>query len=225
MPSFLPTARTAVRRLAKRGLYDRAGVFRILDEALICHVGFNDESGRPVVIPTGYGRSGDRLYLHGSAASRMLRGLSRGIPVCVTVTLLDGMVLARSAFHHSMNYRSVVVFGEALLVEDAEAKIEALRIISDHLVPGRWDEVRPPTAQELKATSVLSVDLVEVSAKVRTGGPVDDEEDMTMPIWAGVIPLRLTTGKLVADPNSLVAADPPAYATHYRRPDTAERND
>jgi len=184
---------------------------------MICHAGFNDESGRPVVIPTGYGRSGDRLYIHGSSASRMLRGLSRGIPVCVTVTILDGMVLARSAFHHSMNYRSVVVFGEAMPVEDAEAKTEALRVISDHLVPGRWNEVRPPTAQELKATIVLALDLTEVSAKVRTGGPIDDEEDMPLPVWAGVIPLAITPGKLIPDPNTRVAVDPPAYAVNYQR--------
>jgi nitroimidazol reductase NimA-like FMN-containing flavoprotein (pyridoxamine 5'-phosphate oxidase superfamily) len=218
MASFIPTARTNVRRLPKRGVYDRVEVFKILDEALICHVGFNDESGRPVVIPTGYGRTDDRLYLHGSAASRMLRDLSRGIPVCVTVTLLDGMVLARSAFHHSMNYRSVVIFGEAVLVEDANEKNEALRIISDHLVPGRWEEVRLPNAQELKGTSVLAVDLTEVSAKVRTGGPVDDEEDMTLPVWAGVIPLSLAAGELVADPNARATVVPPAYATNYRRP-------
>jgi hypothetical protein len=223
MASFIPTARTNVRRLPKRGVYDRAEVFKILDEALICHVGFNDESGRPVVIPTGYGRANDRLYLHGSAASRMLRGLSRGVPVCVTVTLLDGMVLARSAFHHSMNYRSVVIFGEAVLVEDVDEKNEALRIISDHLVPGRWEEVRLPNPQELKGTSVLAVDLTEVSAKVRAGGPVDDEEDMSLPVWAGVIPLHLAAGELVADPNSQVAVEPPSYATNYRRPDEFTR--
>jgi nitroimidazol reductase NimA-like FMN-containing flavoprotein (pyridoxamine 5'-phosphate oxidase superfamily) len=217
MDSFAPTARTEVRRLPKRGLYDRAEVFRILDEAMICHVGFNDESGRPVVIPTGYGRSDDRVYIHGSAASRMLRGLSRSLPVCVTVTILDGMVLARSAFHHSMNYRSVVIFGEARAIENAEAKNEALRVISDHLVPGRWNEVRLPTAQELKATSVMALDLAEVSAKVRSGGPIDDEEDMTLPVWAGVIPLALTAGQLIPDPNTRVAVDPPDYAVNYRR--------
>lgn len=217
MNSFAQTARTQVRRLPKRGLYDRTEVFKILDEAMICHVGFNDESARPVVIPTGYGRSGDRLYLHGSAASGMLRGLSRGIPVCVTVTILDGIVLARSAFHHSMNYRSVVIFGEAVAVDESDAKNEALRIISDHLVPGRWNEVRLPTAQELKATSVMVLDLAEVSAKVRSGGPVDDEEDMTLPVWAGVIPLALTPAAPVPDPNTRVAVDPPDYAVNYRR--------
>jgi nitroimidazol reductase NimA-like FMN-containing flavoprotein (pyridoxamine 5'-phosphate oxidase superfamily) len=223
MSSFTPTARTSVRRLPKRGVYDRAEVYKILDEAVICHVGFNDEAGRPVVIPTGYGRKDGRLYLHGSSASRMLRGVSTGIPVCVTVTLLDGMVLARSAFHHSMNYRSVVIFGEAAAVTGDEEKNEALRLISDHLVPGRWDEVRLPSAQELKATSVLFIDLNEVSAKVRTGGPADDEEDMQLPVWAGVIPLQLTPGKLVTDPNTQVHVDPPTYATNYRRPHVAGR--
>jgi nitroimidazol reductase NimA-like FMN-containing flavoprotein (pyridoxamine 5'-phosphate oxidase superfamily) len=218
MDPYIPTARTNVRRLPKRGVYDRAEVFKILDEALICHVGFNDETGRPVVIPTGYGRTDDRLFLHGSAASRMLRGLAGGIPVCVTVTLLDAMVLARSAFHHSMNYRSVVIFGEAILLEDPGQKNEALRIISDHLVPGRWDDVRPPTPQELKGTSVLTVDLEEVSAKVRTGGPLDDEEDYSLPVWAGIIPLKMTPGGVIPDPNALTPIDPPRYATEYRRP-------
>lgn len=217
MASFDPTPRTTVRRLPKRGVYDRDVVFKILDEALVCHVGFNDEAGRPVVIPTGYGREGERLYLHGSAASRMLRGLSRGIPVCVEVTILDGMVLARSAFHHSMNYRSVVIFGEAVAVEDPAEKNEALRIITDHLVPGRWADVRLPTAQELKGTSVLSLDLTEVSAKIRTGGPVDDEEDMDKPIWAGVVPLRLTADAPIADEKLRVDTGIPAYATNYTR--------
>jgi nitroimidazol reductase NimA-like FMN-containing flavoprotein (pyridoxamine 5'-phosphate oxidase superfamily) len=198
-------------------VYDRQAVFKILDEALICHVAFNDESGRPVVIPTGFGRADERLYLHGSAASRMLRGLAGGIPVCVEVTLLDGMVLARSAFHHSMNYRSVVVFGEAVPVEDPVEKNEALRAIMEHLVPGRWNDVRHPTAQELKGTSVLSLDLSEVSAKVRTGGPIDDEEDMSYPVWAGVVPIRLVADAPVVDVNTRVAMEPPNYATNYKR--------
>jgi nitroimidazol reductase NimA-like FMN-containing flavoprotein (pyridoxamine 5'-phosphate oxidase superfamily) len=221
--TFPPNARTTVRRLPKRGVYDRDQIFSILDEGLVCHVGFNDDAGRPVVIPTGYGRAGERLYIHGSAASRMLRGLSIGIPVCITVTLLDGMVLARSAFHHSMNYRSVVVFGEAHFVDDADEKNEALRVITEHLVPGRWAEVRWPNPRELKATSVLAIDLHEVSAKIRTGGPVDDAEDMTMPVWAGVIPLQLTTGKLVTDPNMHVEVAAPVYAADYRRIDAATR--
>lgn len=178
MASFTPTPRTTVRRKPTRGVYDRDVVFKILDEALICHVGFNDEEGRPVVIPTGYGRAANRLYLHGSAASRMLRGLAGGIPVCVEVTLIDGMVLARAAFHHSMNYRSVVVFGEAVAVEDPAEKNEALRIITEHLVPGRWADVRQPTAQELKGTSVLSLDLAEVSAK-----SAPEVQSTTMKTW------------------------------------------
>ena len=217
MGTFTPTPRTTVRRKPTRGVYDRDMVFKILDEGLICHVGFNDDEGCPVVIPTGYGREGERLYLHGSAASRMLRSLAGGIPVCVEVTLLDGMVLARSAFHHSMNYRSVVVFGEAVPVEDPAEKNEALRIITDHLVHGRWADVRPPTAQELKGTLVLSLDLAEVSAKIRTGGPIDDEEDMEYPVWAGVVPIRLVADAPILDEKQRVAMEPPSYATNYSR--------
>jgi nitroimidazol reductase NimA-like FMN-containing flavoprotein (pyridoxamine 5'-phosphate oxidase superfamily) len=214
MGSFTPTPRTTVRRLPKRGIFDRTEVFKILDEAFICHVGFCDESGRPVVIPTAFGRDGDRIYLHGSAASRMLRGLAGGLPVCVTVTLVDAFVLARSAFHHSINYRSVVMFGEAVLVEDPAEKNEALRLITDHLVPGRWDDVRQPTDKELKATSVLALDLEEVSAKVRTGGPVDDEEDMGLAVWAGLLPLRTSAGEPLPEPGKGAAPD---YVRNYRR--------
>jgi hypothetical protein len=203
-----------VRRLPKRGVFDRAEVFKILDEAFICHVGFCDESGRPVVIPTAFGRAGERIYLHGSAASRMLRGLAGGLPVCVTVTLVDALVLARSAFHHSIDYRSVVMFGEAVPVEDPAEKNEALRLITDHLVPGRWDDVRQPTDKELKATSVLALDLAEVSAKVRTGGPIDDEEDMELPVWAGLIPLRIVAGEPLPEPGK---GEAPAYVRNYRR--------
>jgi nitroimidazol reductase NimA-like FMN-containing flavoprotein (pyridoxamine 5'-phosphate oxidase superfamily) len=214
MGSFTPTPRTTVRRLPKRGVFDRTEVFKILDEAFICHVGFCDESGRPVVIPTAFGRDGDRIYLHGSAASRMLRGLAGGLPVCVTVTLVDALVLARSAFHHSIDYRSVVMFGEAVPVEDPAEKNEALRLITDHLVPGRWDDVRQPTDKELKATSVLALDLEEVSAKVRTGGPVDDAEDMELPVWAGLIPLRMMAGEPLPEPGKGAAPD---YVRNYRR--------
>jgi uncharacterized protein len=217
MGTFLPTARTTVRRKPTRGVYDREQVFKILDEALICHVGFNDEDGRPVVIPTGYGRAGERLYLHGSAASRMMRSLTGGIPVCVEVTLLDGMVLARSAFHHSMNYRSVMIFGTAKLVTEEAEKNEGLRVITEHLVPGRWNDVRLPTSQELKGTTVLSLDLEEVSAKVRTGGPIDDDEDMDYPVWAGVVPVRLVADAPVVDDKMRVAMQPPDYATNYKR--------
>ncbi len=189
MDQFIPTPRTQVKRLPKRGVYDRAQVYSILDEGFVCHVGFALE-GQPYVIPTGYVRAGDQIYFHGSAASRMLRAIDGGVDVCLTVTLVDGLVLARSAFHHSMNYRSVVVLGKAQLVTDNVEKTDALRSFTNHVVPGRWDLVRQPTAQELKATSVLALPLEEVSAKVRTGGPIDDEEDYALPVWAGVIAMR-----------------------------------
>ena len=189
MSQFTPTERTQVKRLPKRGNYDRETVYSILDTAFVCHVGFCVD-GQPFVIPTNYGRSGDTLYLHGSAASRMLKTLSGGVPVCVTVTHVDGLVLARSAFHHSVNYRSVVILGKAQLVEEPAEKMEALRIFTEHVMKGRWDDVRIPTEQELKATTVLSLPLEEVSAKVRTGGPIDDEADYALPVWAGVLPLE-----------------------------------
>ena len=198
METYSPTERTQVRRLPKRGVYDRAQVHAILDEGFVCHVGFAVD-GQPYVIPTGYARAGDQLYIHGSAASRMLRELGQGATICVTVTLVDGLVLARSAFHHSMNYRSVVVLGQARLVDDPEEKMAALGHFTNHIVPGRWDEVRQPTAQELKSTTVLVLPLDEVSAKVRTGGPIDDEEDYALPIWAGVVPLRLKMGDPLPD--------------------------
>jgi nitroimidazol reductase NimA-like FMN-containing flavoprotein (pyridoxamine 5'-phosphate oxidase superfamily) len=222
MEQLTPTDRTQVRRLPKRASYDRDAIYKILDEGLICHVGFMVE-GKPVVIPTGYGRAGDRLYIHGSAASRMLRTLERGVDVCVTVTLLDGLVLARSAFHHSMNYRSVVVFGRATLVEDREEKTEALRVLSDHIIPERWDEVRPPTESELRATTVLYLPITEASAKVRTGPPIDDEEDYQMTVWAGVLPLRLESGAPTDDPRLPSGIDPPEYVIDYARP-TKSRN-
>ena len=178
-----------VRREPQRGRYDRETIDAILDEALYCHVGF-EADGRPYVIPTLHARIGDLLYVHGSAASRMLRNLAAGIPICVTVTLLDGLVLARSAFNHSINYRSVVVLGTATLVEDGE-KLAALRAFSEHVAPGRWDTVRAPTEQELKATWILSLPLVEASAKVRSGPPEDEPEDVRFPAWAGVVPVHL----------------------------------
>lgn len=205
--SFPKTARTTLKRLPKRGVYERELVYSILDEAFICHVGFAVE-GQPYVIPTGFGRIADRLYIHGSQISRMLRTLAGGIDVCVTVTLLDGLVLARSAFHHSMNYRSVVVFGRASAVDDRAAKLAALRAFSEHVIPGRWDEAREPTDQELKATAVLSVPLDEASAKVRTGPPIDDEEDYALPVWAGVLPMSLVAGDPVPDPRLPRAIEP-----------------
>ena len=218
METFEQSTRTRLGRYPTRGVFDRDAVYRILDEAFICHVGFCDEEGRPVVIPTGFGRKGDRLYIHGSAASRMLRGLASRIPVCVTVTLMDGFVLARSAFHHSMNYRSVVVFGEAEPVVSEDEKYEALRVLTEHLVPGRWADVRKPEPKEMKATSVLTLDLSEVSAKVRTGGPIDDAEDMNLPVWAGVLPVRFVTGEGKLDASVRVPVKTPEYVAHYRRP-------
>lgn len=216
MTTFTPSERTQVKRLPKRGTYDRETVCKILDEAFVCHVGFVVD-GQPYVIPTNFGRSGETLYLHGSAASRMLRTLSQGIPVCVTVTLTDGLVLARSAFHHSVNYRSVVVLGTARLVEDPAEKMEALRLFTEHIMKGRWDEIRWPTDQEMKGTTVLALQLEEVSAKVRTGGPVDDEEDYTLPVWAGVLPLPVGVGNPIPDARLSPGIEIPVYLKTYRR--------
>lgn len=213
---FPQTQRTTLKRLPKRGVYDRQLVYRILDEGFICHVSFAVD-GQPFVIPTGYARVGDQLYIHGSQVSRMLRTLSSGIDVCVAVTLIDGLVLARSAFHHSLNYRSVVIFGRASMVEEREAKLAALFAFSEHVIPGRWNEVREPTEQELKATTVLSLPLVEVSAKVRTGPPIDDEEDYALTVWAGVLPLRIVAGAPVNDPRLPESIEPPSYTLQYSR--------
>ena len=190
MAELTPTPRTRVRRLPSRASYDAATIHAILDEGLVCHLGFVHE-GQPFVLPTTYARVGDALYLHGSAASRMLRGLRQGIPVCVTVTLLDGLVLARSAFHHSMNYRSVVILGVATEVIDTAERLHGLRAMVEHMAPGRSAEVRPPNERELKATMVLRLPIVEASAKVRDGGPLDEPEDLGWPCWAGHVPLRL----------------------------------
>src|SRR5579863_7376539 len=193
-----PSARTRLVREADRAVYDRAAAYQILDEGFICHVGFVVD-GQPFVIPTGYGRVGDNLYIHGSAASRMLRRVDEGVAVCVTVTLLEGLVLARSIFNHSMNYRSVVILGTAVAVTDAKEKLEALRLLSEHILPGRWAESRQPNEKELKATLVMRLPIEEFSAKVRQGPPVDDEEDYAFPTWAGVIPLEMVAGKPVGD--------------------------
>ena len=216
MSEFTPTRRTRVQRLAKRGSYDREIVYRVLDEAFLCHAGFVVD-GQPYVIPTGYARAGDKLYIHGSAASRMLRTLAEGVQICVTVTLLDGLVLARSAFHHSMNYRSVVILGTARLVEDEKEKWEALRAFTEHVVPGRWNEIRQPNEQEMKATTVLCLPLEEVSAKIRTGPPIDEEEDYQLPVWAGVLPLRLTPSAPVVDPRGRPETHCPDYVVKYAR--------
>jgi nitroimidazol reductase NimA-like FMN-containing flavoprotein (pyridoxamine 5'-phosphate oxidase superfamily) len=203
-----PSPRTQVRRLPERGAYDPAVVRAILDAAFLCHVGFVHD-GAPVVLPTGFGRRGDDLYLHGSSASRMLRALRGGVDVCCTVTILDGLVLARSVFHHSMNYRSVVVFGRATAVVEEAEKLAALAVIANHIAPGRWDAARRPNPQELKATLVLKLPLTEASAKLRTGPPKDEEEDYALPVWAGVIPVRLAFGDPEPDPR-LAPNAPPA---------------
>jgi nitroimidazol reductase NimA-like FMN-containing flavoprotein (pyridoxamine 5'-phosphate oxidase superfamily) len=216
MTDSLLTPRTTLGRLPERGTHDRQVINTILDEAFVCHVGFVS-NGRPFVIPTGFGRIGDDLYIHGSAASRMLRNLQKGIDMCVTVTLLDGLVLARSAFHHSMNYRSVVVLGNATLVEDRDEKLAALRAISENIIRGRWDEVRHPTEQELKATSVLKLPITEASAKIRTGGPKDDKEDYALPMWAGVLPLKIVPGEPQTDPKMTSNAAVPGYVSGYDR--------
>jgi uncharacterized protein len=216
MSSFTPTERTQVKRLPNRGMYDRETVFKILDEAFVCHVGFVVD-GQPYVIPTNFGRVGETLYLHGSAASRMLRTLSEGIPVCVTVSLIDGLVLARSAFHHSVNYRSVVILGTARLVEDPTEKMEALRLFTEHIMKGRWEQIRWPTEQELKGTTVLALPIEEVSAKVRTGDPKDDEEDYQLPIWAGVLPLPVVPAAPIPDTRLKAEIAVPENVAKYAR--------
>jgi nitroimidazol reductase NimA-like FMN-containing flavoprotein (pyridoxamine 5'-phosphate oxidase superfamily) len=214
MTQLAATPRTRLHRLPARGSYERTTIDAILDEGLVCHVGFVHEA-QPFVLPTTYARFGDTIYLHGSAASRMLRGLRDGVPVCVTVTLLDGLVLARSAFHHSMNYRSVVVLGVAAEVTDEVEKLRALRALVEHMAPDRWSAVRSPTAQELKATMVLRLGIVEASAKVRTGPPLDDEEDLGWPCWAGHVPVKLVTSSPVAD--GAVPGEAPPTAVHAWR--------
>jgi nitroimidazol reductase NimA-like FMN-containing flavoprotein (pyridoxamine 5'-phosphate oxidase superfamily) len=217
MPEMqMPSARTRVVREADRGVYDRETVYRILDEGFLCHVGFVVD-GQPFVIPTSYGRSADHLYIHGSAASRMLRLMRDSVPVCITVTLLDGLVLARSVFNHSMNYRSVVILGKATLVDDADEKRAALRTLSEHIIPGRWDDARQPNERELKATSVLRVPIEEFSAKVRTGPPIDDEDDYSFPTWAGVVPLEMIARTPIDDPELAPPREAPAYARKYNR--------
>jgi len=213
---YTPTPRTRLVREADRAVYDREAAYRILDEGFLCHVGFVAD-GQPFVIPTSYGRKDDSLFIHGSAASRMLRNVKEGIPVCITVTLLDGLVLARSIFNHSMNYRSVVVLGKAMLVDDPAEKIEALRLLSEHIIPGRWADSRQPNERELKATSILRVPIEEFSAKVRKGPVVDDEEDYSFPTWAGVVPLQMVAGEPIDDARLDPNLEVPVYAKHYTR--------
>ena len=210
----MPTPRTRVTREPQLAVYDRQTAYRILDEAFLCHVGFTVES-QPYVIPTSYGRDGDVLYIHGSAASRMLRNLDRDLPACITVTLLDGLVIARSLFNHSMNYRSVVILGTATLVSDPAEKLAGLRAVSEHILPGRWHDARQPNDKELKATSVLRIPIDEFSAKMRVGPPIDDEEDYAFPTWAGVIPLEMKAGSAIRD--ARCDRELPAYLRNYSR--------
>jgi nitroimidazol reductase NimA-like FMN-containing flavoprotein (pyridoxamine 5'-phosphate oxidase superfamily) len=219
-PPLTATDRTRLKRMPKRGVFDREAVYRILDEGFVCHVAFVVDD-QPYAIPTGYARVGDSLYLHGSAASRMLKSLGAGMPVCVTVTLVDGLVLARSAFHHSVNYRSVVVLGQARMVTDPMEKAGALRAFTNHVVPGRWEELRPVTAQELLGTAVLVLPIEEASAKVRTGPPIDDEEDLSWPVWAGVVPLGLRSGPPVPDAHVRPGLAPPDASRLIRAADAA----
>ena len=208
-----PTARTKVRRIPENAVYRKGVVHAILDEGLVCHLGFVHE-GQPFVIPTVYGRDGETLYVHGSIGSRMLKTLRLGAPACLTVTLLDGLVLARSAFNHSMNYRSVVILGKARDVVGAE-KLRALKIISEHILRGRWRDARKPNQKELLQTTVLSLPIAECSAKVRTGPPDDDEPDYALRVWAGVVPLKLAWGKPARDPRLDKKIKLPAYLTRF----------
>lgn len=207
--SFEITDRTQVRRLPERGSYDRDAANAILDEAFVCHIGFISDNGQPVVIPTNFARDGDRLLIHGSPASRMLRTLGDGTPMCVTVTLIDGLVLAKSTFHHSVNYRSVIVFGTASAITDLADKADALQVVVEHIVPGRTADARAANDKELKGTLVLELPLDEVSVKRRTGGPIDDAEDLDLPAWAGVV--GMATRYSAPD-------DAPGYARNYARP-------
>jgi uncharacterized protein len=215
-PNLQVTPRSKLRRLPKRGSQERELIYSILDEALIAHVGFITDN-QPFVIPMAYGRESDRLYLHGSSVSRLIKTLEQGVDVCFTVTLLDALVVARSLFHHSMNYRSVVLFGKAKLVENDSEKMTALKTFTEHMIPGRWADARIPNAQELKATTVLMLPIEEGSAKVRTGPPNDDAEDYALPIWAGELPLKVTADIPVADPQlDSAIAIPENIANYYR---------
>jgi uncharacterized protein len=209
------TPRTRVIREPQRAVYDRDAINEILDEAFICHVGFAVE-GQPFVIPTSFGRDDNTLYIHGSAASRMLRTLDKGIAACITVTLIDGLVLARSIFNHSMNYRSVVILGTLTLVDDPAEKLKALRLLSEHIIPNRWDDSRLPNEKELKATSILRLPITEFSAKVRSGPAIDDDDDYSFPTWAGVIPLETKIGEAIRDERC--DRDLPDYLKNYSRP-------
>jgi|TARA_B100000678_G_C18061615_1_gene442927 nitroimidazol reductase NimA-like FMN-containing flavoprotein (pyridoxamine 5'-phosphate oxidase superfamily) len=204
------TERTRVRRISDRGHYDQDTIYPIIDEAMICHVGFI-QNNNPVVIPTIHARLGNTLYIHGSGASRMLKVITNQNNICVTISLIDGIVLARSAFHHSMNYRSVVIFGSGRKIDDPEEKLNALKAVSEHLIPERWDDVRQPNQKELDATTVIAISLEEASAKVRTGPPSDDEDDYKLSVWAGVLPITLIKEELIPDPVLPDKIDIPNY--------------
>ena len=215
MTAYRPTARARIKRLPKRAHYDHATVHAVLDAGFVAHVGYLID-GQPYVTPTAYWREGERLYWHGSAASRMLRTVETGVPVCLTVTHLDGLVVARSGFHHSLNYRSVMAFGTAALVDDPAEKLAALEAFVNRLYPGRWDELRPATKQEVKGTTVVGMTIAEASAKIRTGPPVDDEPDYALPLWAGTIALRQVVGEAVDDPRLAPGIGRPPGLADYR---------
>ncbi len=214
---FPKNQQNRVRRIPERGHYDRATIYPIVDEALICHVGFSTDDNQPFVIPTIHAREEDTIYLHGAKASRLLKHIQAGNPVCITVTLLDGIVFARSVFNSSMNYRSAVLFGRGRLLTDDADKMHALVVISDHLARGRWEDSRKPTQKELDATSVVAVEIENASAKVRSGPPGDDEEDYALPIWAGVLPLRQEAGVIINDPRLEAEISVPDYLVNYQR--------
>jgi nitroimidazol reductase NimA-like FMN-containing flavoprotein (pyridoxamine 5'-phosphate oxidase superfamily) len=216
MTRFAKTTKNRINRLPKRGHYERETIYQILDEALICHVGFA-ENGQPFVIPTNFARVDDTIILHGAKASRLLKHVEAGNPVCVEATIVDGLVLARSVFHHSINYRSVVLFGKGRLIEDEQEKVEALRAVTEHLIPGRWQEARLPNHKELNATRVVAIKIDEASAKVRVGPPVDEQEDYILPVWAGVLPLHEAPLSPIHDELQSESVDLPEYIALYSR--------
>jgi nitroimidazol reductase NimA-like FMN-containing flavoprotein (pyridoxamine 5'-phosphate oxidase superfamily) len=222
MTDFAKTEKNSIKRLSKRGHYDRETIYRILDEALICHVGFVD-SGQPYVIPINFARVDDTIILHGAKASRLLKHIEAGNPVCVEATIVDGLVLARSVVQHSVNYRSVVLFGTGRLVTDEQEKLAALEAVTEHLIPGRWKEARLPNRKEMNATSVVSIRINEASAKVRLGPPVDEEEDYALPIWAGVLPLQEMPLVPLRDELQIDEVPLPEYVARYSRETAGEK--
>ncbi len=216
MTDFTRTDRNRIKRLPKRGQYDRQTIYRILDEALICHVGFV-ENRQPYVIPINFARMDDRIVLHGAKASRLLKHVEAGHPICVEATIVDGLVLARSVFHHSVNYRSAILFGKGCLIQDEQEKLAALQAVTEHLIPGRWHEARLPNRKELNATSVVSIKIEEASAKVRVGPPVDEEEDYALPVWAGILPLQEMPLAPIRDELQAEEVALPDYIAEYSR--------